>query len=201
MFLPEMFKVTEQGQIFSDIANNGFGLLISAGDTSDDVPFTTPLPMMIDNGVLYGHLARANPHWRLFDGNRVAQAVFLGPHAYISPTWYPDPSKSVPTWNYTLARVIGRPNVLEDEAKITWLMNALSQKYEGDGGWAPDLTDPAFMAGMRRGIVAFHMTIDQIDGKAKLSQNKPQAVAQSVADRLRDQGETALSDAMHKTFK
>jgi transcriptional regulator len=201
MFLPEVFKVRESEKIFSDIANNGFGLLISAGDTPDDVPFTTPLPMMIDDGVLYGHLARANPHWRLFDGARVAQAVFMGPHAYISPTWYPEPSKSVPTWNYTLARVIGRPTVLEDEAKITWLMNALSRKYEGDGGWAPDLTDPAFMAGMRRGIVAFHMTVDQIDGKAKLSQNKPQAVAQSVTERLRDQGEIALSDAMHKTFK
>lgn len=201
MFLPEVFRVAESEGIFSDIENNSFGLLISAGDTPDDVPFTSPLPMMIDKGVLYGHLARANPHWRLFDGNRVAQAVFLGPHAYISPTWYPDPSKSVPTWNYTLARVIGRPKVLEDEVKITWLMNALSHKYEGDGGWAPDLTDPAFMAGMRRGIVAFHMTVDQIDGKAKLSQNKPQDVAQSVADRLRDHGEIALSDAMHKTFK
>ena len=59
MFLPEVFRVTESEGIFSDIENNSFGLLISAGDTPDDVPFTSPLPMMIDKGVLYGHLARA----------------------------------------------------------------------------------------------------------------------------------------------
>ncbi|MDF1748839.1 MAG: FMN-binding negative transcriptional regulator [Alphaproteobacteria bacterium] len=200
MFLPEVFKVVDVQKLFSDIEKNSFGMLISAGDGPEDVPFTTPLPMEIVDGVLYGHLARANPHWRLFDGIRVAQAVFSGPHAYVSPTWYPDPTKSVPTWNYTLSRVIGRPTVIEDEAKITWLMNILSHKYEGASGWAPDMTDPGFMAGMRRGIVAFQMKVDQVDGKAKLSQNKPQAVAQIVADRLQSQGETEISEAMRAVF-
>jgi transcriptional regulator len=198
MFLPEVFKVQDRETIFSDIAKNGFGMLISAGDSAQDVPFVTPLPMMIEDGVLYGHIARANPHWQLFDGDRVAQAVFMGPHGYISPTWYPDPSKSVPTWNYTMSRVIGRPEVLEDEDRITALMDSLSQTYEGPGGWAPNLTDPTFMAGMRRGIVAFHMKVDQVDGKAKLSQNKPKSVVQTVADRLEDRGETALAAAMHQ---
>ncbi len=198
MFLPEIFRVVDSAEIFAFIENNGFGMLVSAGDNSEDMPFVSPLPMMIDDGVLYGHLARINPHWRLFDGKRVAQAIFSGPHGYVSPRWFPDPAKAVPTWNYVLARVTGCPEVLEDEARISTLMRRLSQQYEGEGGWSPDQTDPDFMAGMRRGIIAFEMRIEGVDGKAKLSQNKNPDIAAEIADRLEAGGNSDLAQAMRR---
>lgn len=197
-YIPDAFRVADRGEIEAMIAADGFGHLITASDGPDDLPAVTPLPMMIEDGVLYGHVARANPHWRLFDGKRRAQALFPGPHAFVSASWYPEPARAVPTWNYTLARVTGRPAVLEDPARVDWLMTALSRRYEAADGWSPADAEPGFMAGMRRGIVAFEMAVETWEGKAKLSQNKPAEIAAVLAHRLEAAGDGAVAAAMRR---
>jgi transcriptional regulator len=196
VYRPPTFRRDDTEWCLEMISAHGFGLLISAGDGPDDVPLASPLPMRVRDGVLCGHVARANPHWRVFDGARVARAVFTGPHAYVSPTWMPDPGRSVPTWNYVQVHAVGRPRMLDDPARTIDVVRALSDQYEGAEGWRADAADVKFMAGMLRGIVAFEMPIEELKGKAKLSQNKPPAVVEAVARRLSERGEHDISKLM-----
>ena len=100
MYIPQSFEVSDESVLDDFIASNSFAILIS---TINGSPFATHLPLILDRtespqGVLLGHVARANPHWRVFDGKQPALAIFHGPHAYISPSWYVT-SPAVPTWN------------------------------------------------------------------------------------------------------
>ncbi len=195
MFIPDMFKLSDPEEIRGIVERNGFGYLITnAGEGA--FPMITAVPMLLSDGVLYGHVARPNPHARLFDGTHATRALFSGPHAYISPTWYPNPEASVPTWNYIVAIAEGRPETVTDSQTVDWILSETARQYEGSEGWSPATTKPGFMEGMKRGIVAFRMPVDQMLGKAKLSQNKPVEVRTAVADRLAEVGEEALAAVM-----
>jgi transcriptional regulator len=100
MYIPSSFSESNISKLHALIRSNSFGLLVSAGA---DQPLATHLPVLLDSGAgtygtLLGHVARANPQWRQMEGQRVL-AIFSGPHAYISPTWY-ESEDVVPTWNY-----------------------------------------------------------------------------------------------------
>src|ERR1700744_2797106 len=92
------------------------------------------LPLLLDGNVLSGHFARANPVWKdIREGDDVL-AVFLGPHFYTSPSWYPskqETGKGVPTWNYITVHVRGRITLHEDEAWLTAHLAKLSSQQEG----------------------------------------------------------------------
>ena len=73
-------------------------------------------------GTLRAHMARANGQWKGLDGSGEALVIFQGPHQYITPSWYPakaETGKVVPTWNYALVHVYGRPRIVEDPE---WLL-------------------------------------------------------------------------------
>ena len=101
MYVPSHFAESDPATLHDFIERYSFGLLVSQVDA---VPFATHLPFLLDrtagpHGMLIGHMARANPHWESLR-DQTALAVFSGPHAYISPTWYAA-ANVVPTWNYT----------------------------------------------------------------------------------------------------
>ena len=174
MYVPKHFSVEGREALNTLIRANPFGLLVGELEGS---PFATHLPFLLDGDRLLSHFARGNPHWKPIDGQTEMLAVFSGPHAYVSPRWY-ESKQAVPTWNYAAVHVYGAPCVIEDAGEVRGLLERLVREYEGDA-WSLDGQDADFTDRMSRGIVAFEMPIERIEGKFKLSQNR------SVEDRHR----------------
>ena len=168
MYVPKHFAVEDRGALDAVIRANLFGLLVGELEGS---PFATHLPFLLDGDRLLSHFARGNPHWKSIDGQTEMLAVFSGPHAYVSPRWY-ESEQAVPTWNYTAVHVYGAPRVIEDVGQVRELLDRLVVEYEGDA-WSLEGQEADFTDRMSRGIVAFEMPIERIEGKFKLSQNRP----------------------------
>lgn len=186
MYTPAAFEATDAGALHALMDAYPFAVLITPhGDSLD----ATHLPFMVDasrgaRGTLLGHMARANPHWRLFDGVREATAIFTGAHAYVSPSWYADP-RTVPTWNYAVAHAHGRPVVIDDRPRVVELLDALVARHEGalNPPWTLEQAGPALERQLDH-IVAFEMEITRLEGKFKLNQNRSRADRQGVITAL-----------------
>jgi transcriptional regulator len=129
-------------------------------------------------------------------------AVFSGPHAYVSPRWY-ESDQAVPTWNYAAVHVYGAPRVIEDAGRVRELLDRLVVEYEGDA-WSLDGQDVDFTDRMSRGIVAFEMPIERIEGKFKLSQNRPDEDRRRVIaefEKPGDGGNAELARLMREALK
>ena len=149
-----------------------------------------PLRLAADRGaagMLLGHMARANPHWQHF-GNRPSLAVFNGPHAYVSPSWYAKPVSAVPTWNYAVAHVHGSVELMDTEDEKRALLDDLVAHYEGSRShpWHLQLEGQALEA-MLGAIVGFRLRIERIDAKFKLSQNRSAEDRERVIGALREE--------------
>lgn len=189
MYLPEHFEETNSERIAALIENNSFGMLVTA---PDGVPFASHLPFIFEcaagaKGRLLCHMARANPQWQHFSRCGEVLVVFQGPHAYISPSWYS--SSGVPTWNYAVAHLHGKPRLIESESELEALLERLTHVYESHmpNPWKSNL------AGERRAkllnmIVGFEIEITDIQAKFKLSQNRPPEDQQNVVEKLGQSG-------------
>jgi transcriptional regulator len=176
-----------------------FATLVTVDETG--TPFATHLPFLLDAGrgplgTLIGHVARRNPQWRHFAAGRPALVIFQGAHAYVSPAWY-EVHPSVPTWNYEAVHAYGVPAVVEDPARVEAVLGALVQTYEGSRPqpWRMASLPAEYVARMIRGIVAFEVPIDRLEGKAKLSQNRDAADQARVRAALLGAGDP-LSQAV-----
>ena len=176
MYVPRHFEVTDRTWCHALMRAQSFAVMITADDAG--VPFVTHLPILLDDargplGTLRGHVARANPHWRYLASGRPTLVVFAGAHAYVSPSWYAS-HPSVPTWNYVAVHAAGVGSLVEDAGRVTALLVDLVRAYEGGGeaAWSFESLPGDYVAGMQRGIVAFEIPIDRLEGKAKLSQNR-----------------------------
>jgi transcriptional regulator len=183
MYVPKHFEVADPAWCHALIEAESFGTVVGTDEAG--VPFATHLPFLLDAGrgrlgTLLGHVARANPQWRYFAPGRPLLAIFQGAHAYVSPGWY-EVHPSVPTWNYVAVHAYGVPALVEDAPRVTALLARLVATHE-DGRpepWRFASLSEEYVAGMLRGIVAFEIPIDRLEGKAKLSQNR------GAADRAR----------------
>lgn len=185
MYIPEHYKETNPERVAKLIKSYPFGALVTA---PDGLPFISHLPLLFESAVgahgkLLGHMARANPQWQHFTAGSEVLAVFQGPHAYVSPSWYSSPG--VPTWNYTVVHLYGKPRLIESEAELEDLITQLTNIYESylPNPWKPNL------AGERRTkllsmIVGFEIEITDVQGKFKLSQNRSTADQQRVIEEL-----------------
>jgi transcriptional regulator len=197
MYVPKAFREDDVARLHGFLRAWSFALLVT---NVDGESVATHLPFVLDGagapqGRLIGHVARANPHWQSFDGTRQALAVFSGPHAYVSPTWYTT-APAVPTWNYAAIHVYGRPRVLEGPEATRDAVARLVTEH--DPAWRLADQPAEFIAGMLRGIVAFEMPIERLEGKLKLSQNRPAADRPGILRALRARGEVerAVADLM-----
>jgi transcriptional regulator len=151
--------------------------------------------------VVTGHLARANPHWRVL-GDAPSTAVFHGPHAYVSPSWYAT-APAVPTWNYAVVHVTGRARVDDDPAAAEAHVAELVARFEtGPGAWSPKSVPGDWRRDLARAIVAFELRADRFEGKLKLGQNRSAEDRQGAIDRLAAGGDDAraLADLMRATL-
>ena len=141
------------------------------------------IPWVLDRSgphpLLRGHVARANPVWRQLGEAGVASVVcFIGPQAYISPTWYPGKAahgKVVPTWNYLTAHVHGVARVVDDAEWLRQTLDQLTAAQEGPQGWRLDEAPPDFIAGLQRGVVGIALEVERLEGRFKLSQDEDPA--------------------------
>ena len=130
MYTPPHFREDRAPILHDAMRAIAFATLVTQGDEGITA---NHLPLLLDgeNGILRGHVARANPVWRDIKPGSEGLAVFLGPHAYVSPSWYPskaETGKVVPTWNYITVHVHGRITVMEDAAWLRAHVGALTQR-------------------------------------------------------------------------
>ncbi|APV48684.1 transcriptional regulator [Betaproteobacteria bacterium GR16-43] len=156
------------------------------------------IPLLLDAqpgpfGTLRGHVARGNPLWKDFNAGIDVLAVFTGPEAYITPSWYPGKKvdgKVVPTWNYAVAHAKGTLHVHDDAA---WLRAHLEQLVDFNEGrlpkpWKVGDAPEDFVAKMIGAIVGIEIPLRSLTGKWKMSQNRSDVDRNSVAAGLRVQG-------------
>ena len=187
MYIPQHFEGSEaEGREI--MQTHGWSLLTTAD--ADGAPITTHLSLVWEDdgtphGSLLGHMARANDHWKLFARGTPSLALFWGPHAYVSPTWY-TPGPKVPTWNYVTVHAYGKPAIVEATPAVLMVLTKLAAVYEGSGSdaWGLGRLPPGNAAGQTKNIVAFRMKLDRIETKLKLSQNRELEDRQRVIARL-----------------
>lgn len=196
MYVPAHFAETDLSALHDFIEQHSFGLLVSA---VEQAPMASHLPFLLERtvgqrGMLIGHMARANPQWQNLAEQKVL-AIFSGPHAYISPTWY-EAENTVPTWNYQTVHVYGRIVLVEDDEGL-WEIVAKSVAHFEQNMLQPWTMDPSkYVHGLLAHIVGFRLEIEKIEGKFKLNQNQPRERQAKVAAALQGQGgENALAIA------
>jgi transcriptional regulator len=115
--------------------------------------------------------------------------IFHGPHAYISPRWYADTAKQVPTWNYVAAHVYGAIRLIQEGDELENIVTSLAQKFESGAPtpWTLADSDPANRSRLR-GIVGFELRSDSVQVKLKLNQNHPAANVTGAISGLRSTG-------------
>ena len=191
MYLPSAFRQDDLAELHAQLQASPLALLTSAGAAGVQA---SHLPLLLapdegEFGTLYGHFARANPHWRDLQGGAEALAVFSGPDAYISPGWYPakaEHGKVVPTWNYIAVHARGPVELIEEPEHLLQIVSRLSDQHENgrERPWAVSDTPREYLDSMLRAIVGFALPIRRLEGKWKLGQNRSAADQAGVRDGL-----------------
>ncbi|WZO97695.1 FMN-binding negative transcriptional regulator [Isosphaeraceae bacterium EP7] len=187
MYTPASFAETNQAKLHDLMRRNSFALLASQ---SPGGLVASHLPLLLDaeagpRGTLFGHMARANTQWREAQGP--VMAVFSGPHAYISPTWYAE-TGMVPTWNYVAVHAYGILTPVEGRDDLLDILRRSVDVYEA-GRQPPWLFDESGVNvdGLLKAIVGFRIELTRLEGKWKLGQNHPEPRRRRTAEALRSQ--------------
>jgi transcriptional regulator len=178
------------------------GLIITAGSGG---LMANSIPCLVDSdgaglGTIRCHLARANSQWRELAAVDECMVVFQGPQDYVTPSWYAtkrETGKVVPTWNYATVHVWGRPRVVEDDVWLRRQLDDLTRLCEGGRPtpWTVDDAPADFIVAQMKGIVGIEIPISRIEGKWKMSQNRPEADRIGVVEGYREQGPDARAIA------
>ena len=200
LYIPAAFRIDDPKTLQAFIADHAFGTFVTSGPSglhASHIPF---IPEQGPDGKLrlLGHVARANPQADALETATDALAIFQGPHAYVSPTWY-EHHPAVPTWHYAVAHVRGRIATI-DEFGLRDLLGRLSAKYEGDrpNAWRLDKAPGEFIDNLVKTITGFTIEVERVEGKFKLSQNRPGQDARRVTDALEAGGERELATLMRE---
>jgi transcriptional regulator len=191
MYTPQDFKVADKEELLAFIKANAFGQLISLVDNhlfSSHIPFS----LSADKQTLICHVAKRNPQWENIETQEVL-ITFQGLHDYISPSWYE--SGGVPTWNYQAVHVYGKPKLITEPEKLKVIVEELTDEYESafERPWNPE-----YKESLLNMIVGIQINITEIQGKYKLSQNRPKKDQLKVIEELEKKGSIKLSGTMKK---
>jgi transcriptional regulator len=208
MYNPPAFRDDDRESLFATIRAARLALLVSAG-AEGEVPDATHLPMALapdegPHGTLYGHVAKANPHWRGLQRAGRARAIFSGPDAYVSPSLYPskkEHGRVVPTWNYIAVHALGTVEVFEDPGRLHALVSRLTDMHEAPRAerWAVTDAPEDFVRSQLKGIVGIVLRVETLIGKRKLSQNRSAGDRDGVRAGLaasRDPRDRSVAEAM-----
>ncbi len=196
MYIPKHFKETDEQEIERFIRENSFGIIISV---QDGIPIATHIPFMFElkdnQKILRAHIARANEQKHsLTDGAKVL-VIFPGPHTYISSTWYKN--NEVPTWNFQAVHAYGTLRLINDE-ELHKSLSDLVKTNEGEGGHDIHSYPDDHVRKLMKGVIGFEITVDELQAKYKLSQNKNeddrQGVYKGLSEREDEQSQQVLEE-------
>lgn len=187
MYVPAKFVLDDQAA-WDVVLNAGAGTLVA--QTSEGLASVfVPVVLSDDRRSLSTHVARANPWWRCVDEGAEVIAIFVAASAYVSPSFYPsrfeDPGV-VPTWNYVAAEVRGRVHIHDDQEWLARQVRSQTGNFEASRSpqWRVEDAPEDFVARQLKAIVGISVDALTIEGKAKLSQNRPQIDHDSVRENL-----------------
>ena len=188
MYVPPALAESRAGVLTQFIRRHGFGTLVTSDPQAGLCASHLPFLFAEDGegrGTLTSHMARQNDQWRALTPGAEVLVIFQGPHTYVSPRWY-QTKLAVPTWNYTAAHAYGRPRLIEDPAAVRRVLSDTVAAYEGtgDGAWSDGDLPPDFAQKMASAVVAFAVEVARIEGKFKLSQNRPAGDRRGVVAAL-----------------
>lgn len=191
MYPNPAFRLDDLPSLHQHLQAHALALLVSQSATG---PLVSHLPLWLDPsegpyGTLYGHLARSNPQSRALVEDAGVLAVFQGPQAYVSPSFYPgkaEHGRVVPTWNYQAVHARGTVEVFDEPERLLPLLERLTDQHEAGRAQPWQVADaPAdYLQGMLRAIRGLRLPIDSLQGIAKLSQNRNAADREGVRQGL-----------------
>ena len=192
LYIPKAHLVEERKFLHDFMEEFSFVDLVTATPTLR----ITHIPSVLNRGkgrlgTVLGHISAQNPQRASLDGTHRAVIVFRGPHGYISPTWYATTGNVVPTWNFGVVHVSGRPKAIADRGQTRELLATLIRKSErgvGSTGYDFAALPDEYVSRMMQGISAFEMEIEAIEGKFKLGQERSAADRQGVLAGMREGG-------------
>jgi transcriptional regulator len=189
MYTPKKFQFKDNDEILNFIRHNGFGILVS---TTDGQLSASHIPMFLsaDGTKLSGHLSKGNKQWKGFGSSGEVMAIFSGPHAYISSSWYDH--QNVPTWNYVAAHIYGSLRIIQGE-ELHQSLKELMEKYEkhSEKPVTMESFSPGYIPREMNAIVGFEILITKIEGANKLSQNRDDKNHDAIIDALEKRGDTS----------
>jgi transcriptional regulator len=193
MYIPKNMLMDDAAEVTAFIQQFSFAALVTSDLNISHLPFLFQ-PQEGEKGVLYGHMARANGQHKLMSGGRVV-AIFNGPHAYVSPTWYQH-QPAVPTWNYAAVHCYGELVILDDE-QTEQLMHDIVAKYEPNLLDDKTLMPDDYLEKMRQAIVGFKIVVDDIQAKEKLGQHRKVGDQQGVFAALKQSAHLDAKQLAH----
>lgn len=191
MYNPRPNQVQDESRIREMVQSVGSAWFVTSD--ADGLPQATLVPVLWRGDTVVAHLAKANPHWRSFEDGSPALLIVSGAEAYVSPSWYASKAEHgrvVPTWNYSAVHLVGTVRTHQDPQWLRTAVGDLTDAHESarDDPWQVDDAPEAFVAGQVRGIVGIEITVTQVEGKAKLSQNRSDDDRHGVIEGLRADG-------------
>ncbi len=203
MYLPTHFSETRPEVLRQLMDRYPLAALVTAGAGGIEA---NHIPLLFDpepgpDGVLLGHMARGNGHWKNWGGNEPALAIFQGPQAYISPNWYPtkhEHGRAVPTWNYAVVHAHGTVHLHDHPEWLRGFLDRLTATHEASEElpWKPSDAPATYIDGLLKAIVGVELRITKLEGKWKVSQNQPAANRTGVADSLERIGNSGMANAV-----
>lgn len=201
MYIPKINKLDEQETIFRFMHENPFAIIVS--EINGEM-IATHMPVELEeteNGekILRSHIAKQNPQWENFEKIEKVLVIFNGPHTYISSSWYDH--VNVPTWNYIAVHVYGKPRIL-NETETIGVLTRLVNRYENDSEkpFKMEHLSNDYLQTHLKALIAFEISIDRIDAKHKLSQNRNEHNYDLIMSEL-EKKEDAQSDAVKKEME
>jgi len=204
MYIPDHFSIASQEAIHRIIQEHPLGVLVTStaeGLDANHIPFE----LDVNQRLLTGHVARANPVWQDGQSNPDVMVIFRGNESYVSPNWYPskhETHQQVPTWNYEVVHVHGRLTIQDQEKFVRKVVARLTRQHEArePKPWRMGDSKPDYIAKMLEAIVGIEVSITRIEAKAKLSQNREKRDRLNAAEMLEKQGQEALANAMRRAL-
>ncbi len=194
MYNPSHFRESDPATLAKLMGQYPLASLVTLGP--DGLDFS-PVPLLYDptpregapQGVLRGHLARANPQWQRFNPDIPALAVFTGPNAYITPNWYPskqEHGKVAPTWNYAVVEAQGPLHIITEPQALRQLLSALTTQQEATQPrpWQLEDAPEDYLCAQIKAVVGIELAITQLQGKWKMSQNRNEGDREGVRRHL-----------------
>ena len=200
MYVPAEFNEDRIEILHQAMRDLAFGTLVTLGA---DGLIASHIPLLLEDepapfGTITGHMARGNPHTRAGASASETLAIFLGPHAYVTPSWYPSKQETgrvVPTWNYVAIHAYGALECFDDRERLRDIVTRLTEREEAPRAepWAVTDAPADFTEAMLSGIIGFALPISRLEGKWKMSQNRPAEDRAGVVEHLHEEGRSDVA--------